>query len=94
MHPERRVETAGALLRQARERSSEDVGAKLPSDPELVVRINAGAQVAGGVLLALGRARAPPPWCSRRPWCPRRLSSRTSGRRRTRSEKPASAMHF
>ncbi|MFC9995943.1 DoxX family membrane protein [Nocardia sp. NPDC127526] len=56
MHPEQRVEVAGVLLRQAKDRSTEDIGAKLPDDPELVVRINAGAQVVGGVLLALGRA--------------------------------------
>ncbi|MFI6871535.1 DoxX family membrane protein [Nocardia sp. NPDC050406] len=56
LHPERRVEAATTLMARAKEASPGESGAKISADPAMVVRVNAGAQVAGGVLLALGRA--------------------------------------
>lgn len=56
MHPEPRVKAADALVQQGRGRLPEQMAGRLNADPEMVVRINAGAQVAGGVLLALGKA--------------------------------------
>ncbi|NNH70628.1 DoxX family membrane protein [Nocardia uniformis] len=55
MHPEHRVEAASTLLRRAGQTPGEP-GTNKAADPALLVRVNAGAQVASGVLLALGRA--------------------------------------
>ncbi|PXX69119.1 putative membrane protein YphA (DoxX/SURF4 family) [Nocardia tenerifensis] len=55
-HPESRVKAATELVQRGQRQLPEEYAAKLPSDPGTVVRINAGAQVAGGVLLALGKA--------------------------------------
>ncbi|GAA5086702.1 DoxX family protein [Nocardia iowensis] len=54
--PETRVKAATELVQRGQRQLPEQYAAKLPSDPGTVVRINAGAQVAGGVLLALGKA--------------------------------------
>ncbi|WP_378733439.1 DoxX family membrane protein [Nocardia brasiliensis] len=54
--PESRVKAATELVQRGQRQLPEQYAAKLPSDPGTVVRINAGAQVAGGVLLALGKA--------------------------------------
>lgn len=54
--PETRVKAATELVQRGQRQLPEEYAAKLPSDPGTVVRINAGAQVAGGVLLALGKA--------------------------------------
>ena len=48
--PGKRVELAGPVLAVIRSR------VPLPEDDELLVRVNAGAQVAGGTMLALGLA--------------------------------------
>ena len=48
--PGKRVELAGPVLAGIRSR------VPLPDDDELLVRVNAGAQVAGGAMLALGVA--------------------------------------
>ena len=48
--PGKRVELAGPVLAAIRSR------VPLPEDDELLVRVNAGAQVAGGTMLALGLA--------------------------------------
>ncbi|MFD6161238.1 DoxX family protein [Nocardia sp. NPDC060256] len=55
-HPETRVKAATELVQRGQRQLPEEYAAKLPSDPGTAVRINAGAQVAGGVLLALGKA--------------------------------------
>lgn len=55
MHPEHRVEAASTLLSRAGQSPGEP-GSKKAADPAMLVRINAGAQIASGVLLALGRA--------------------------------------
>ncbi|MFI6047078.1 DoxX family protein [Nocardia sp. NPDC051321] len=55
-HPETRVKAATELVQRGQRQLPEEYAAKLPNDPGTVVRINAGAQVAGGVLLALGKA--------------------------------------
>lgn len=56
MHPERRVEAASALIDRAKQTSPGESVQNFKAEPATLVRINAGAQVAGGVLLALGRA--------------------------------------
>ncbi len=48
--PGKRVELAGPVLSAIRSR------VPLPEDDELLVRVNAGTQVAGGAMLALGLA--------------------------------------
>ncbi|OCF88219.1 DoxX family protein [Nocardia brasiliensis] len=55
-HPESRVKAATELVQRGQRRLSEQYAAKLPNDPGTVVQVNAAAQVAGGVLLALGKA--------------------------------------
>jgi len=48
MNPEPRAKAAAAL--------PESVANRLPADPDTVIKVNAVAQVSGGVLLALGKA--------------------------------------
>ncbi|MBF6180121.1 DoxX family membrane protein [Nocardia otitidiscaviarum] len=55
MHPDERVKAANTLLEQQRESRFAGVAEKLPADPATLVKINAGAQIAGGVLLATGK---------------------------------------
>ncbi|WP_406281422.1 DoxX family membrane protein [Nocardia sp. NBC_00881] len=54
--PEERVKVATELVQRGQRQLPDEVAAKLPADPATVVRINAAAQVGGGVLLALGKA--------------------------------------
>ncbi|WP_280469053.1 DoxX family protein [Nocardia cyriacigeorgica] len=56
MHPEPRVKTASAVVQQGHEKLPSDVAQKLPSDPDLLVKATAVTQVAGGAMLALGKA--------------------------------------
>ncbi|MRH90713.1 DoxX family membrane protein [Nocardia sp. SYP-A9097] len=56
LHPEPRVKAADALVQQGRRKLPDGVAEKLNAAPETLVRITAGAQAAGGVLLALGKA--------------------------------------
>ncbi|MBF6216002.1 DoxX family membrane protein [Nocardia puris] len=56
IHPQSRAKTAATLVQQGERSLPPGVVQKLPSDPGTVVRVNAIAQVSGGVLLALGRA--------------------------------------
>ncbi|MFI9509532.1 DoxX family protein [Nocardia sp. NPDC052566] len=56
LHPEPRVKAADSLVRRGRQVLPDQVGGRLTADPATVVRINATTQVAGGVLLALGKA--------------------------------------
>jgi uncharacterized membrane protein YphA (DoxX/SURF4 family)/gas vesicle protein len=55
MHPERRAKAAAALVQHGEQRLPDNFAAKLPSDTAMVVRVNAVAQVSGGLLLALGK---------------------------------------
>ncbi|WP_328405082.1 DoxX family protein [Nocardia sp. NBC_00403] len=55
MHPEPRAKAATALRQRGEERLPDNLAAKLPSDTATVVRVNAIAQVSGGLLLALGK---------------------------------------
>ncbi|MGX1776232.1 DoxX family protein [Nocardia brasiliensis] len=55
-HPESRVKAATQLVQRGQRQLPEQYAAKLPNDPGTVVQVNAAAQVAGGVLLALGKA--------------------------------------
>ncbi|WP_280509432.1 DoxX family protein [Nocardia farcinica] len=48
MNPEPRAKAAAAL--------PAEVASRLPADPDTVIKVNAVAQVSGGVLLALGKA--------------------------------------
>ncbi|NEW27024.1 DoxX family protein [Nocardia cyriacigeorgica] len=56
MHPEPRVKTASAVVQQGHEKLPSDVAQKLPSNPDLLVKATAVTQVAGGAMLALGKA--------------------------------------
>ncbi|QIS05698.1 DoxX family membrane protein [Nocardia brasiliensis] len=55
-HPESRVKAATELVQRGQRQLPEQYAAKLPNDPGTAVQVNAAAQVAGGVLLALGKA--------------------------------------
>ncbi|WP_306362818.1 DoxX family membrane protein [Nocardia sp. CC227C] len=55
MHPDERVKAANTLLEQQRESRFAGIAEKLPADPATLVKVNAGAQIAGGVLLATGK---------------------------------------
>jgi uncharacterized membrane protein YphA (DoxX/SURF4 family)/gas vesicle protein len=55
IHPEPRAKAASALVQRGGQRLPDNLAAKLPSDTATVVRINAVAQVSGGLLLALGK---------------------------------------
>ncbi|WP_227996165.1 DoxX family protein [Nocardia australiensis] len=56
VHPEPRAKAASALVQRGEQRLPDNLAAKLPADTATVVRINALAQISGGVLLALGRS--------------------------------------
>ncbi|ONM48915.1 DoxX family protein [Nocardia donostiensis] len=56
MHPDSRVKEASTLVRQGEQTLPTEVAAKLPSDPSTLVKVTAATQVAGGTLLALGKA--------------------------------------
>jgi len=52
----RRAEQAAPLIQASEQHLPPEVSARVPSNPETLVRINAAAQIGGGILLALGRA--------------------------------------
>jgi putative oxidoreductase len=54
-NPKPRVDTAAPVIDRAVERMKDKVPAKVPTDPELLVKVNAAAQVAAGIALGLGR---------------------------------------
>lgn len=54
--PSPRLKAADALLQQGRRRLPDAAACKLNVDPGTVVRVNAGAQVLAGALLACGKA--------------------------------------
>ncbi|MFC4375462.1 DoxX family protein [Nocardia halotolerans] len=59
MNPKPRAAAASALADKGRDSLPDQLAAKVPDDPSRVVQVNAMAQVAGGVLLAIGRAPRP-----------------------------------
>ncbi|WP_280236610.1 DoxX family protein [Nocardia cyriacigeorgica] len=56
MHPESRVKSASAVVQKGQQSLPSDMADKLPSDPGVLVRATAVTQVAGGAMLALGKA--------------------------------------
>ncbi|WP_127782372.1 DoxX family protein [Rhodococcus sp. X156] len=55
-NPSARVEQATPLITKAEEALPDDVTANVPTDPDTLVKINAGVHVLGGLLLATGKA--------------------------------------
>ncbi|MEV0297744.1 DoxX family protein [Nocardia sp. NPDC050710] len=56
LHPQPRAKAAAALVQQGERSLPDNIAAKLPADPGVLVQVNAITQVSAGVLLALGRA--------------------------------------
>lgn len=56
LRPEPRVKAADALVQRGRRSLPDTVAGKLNADPETLVRVNAGVQAVGGLLLAFGKA--------------------------------------
>ncbi|MFR9751294.1 DoxX family membrane protein [Nocardia sp. 004] len=54
--PDERVKTATELLQRGQRGLPSGIAERLPADPAAAVRLNAAAQVGGGLFLALGRA--------------------------------------
>jgi putative oxidoreductase len=54
-NPESRVDTAAPVIQKAVDQVKEKVPPQVPTDPELLVKVNAAAQVAAGIALGLGR---------------------------------------
>ncbi|MGW1742008.1 DoxX family protein [Nocardia sp. NPDC001965] len=59
MHPESRVKEASTLVNKGKETLPSDIAGNLPEDPSTLVRVTAAVQIAGGTLLALGKAPRP-----------------------------------
>ncbi|MGW5751620.1 DoxX family protein [Nocardia rhamnosiphila] len=59
MHPESRVKEASTLVHKGKESLPSDIAGNLPADPSTLVRVTAAVQIAGGALLALGKAPRP-----------------------------------
>ncbi|WP_062998664.1 DoxX family membrane protein [Nocardia jinanensis] len=59
MHPESRVKEASTLVHKGKETLPSDIAGNLPEDPSTLVRVTAAVQIAGGALLALGKAPRP-----------------------------------
>ncbi|WP_063059181.1 DoxX family protein [Nocardia sienata] len=59
MHPESRVKEASTLVHKGKESLPSDIAGNLPADPGTLVRVTAAVQIAGGALLALGKAPRP-----------------------------------
>ncbi|NEW42631.1 DoxX family protein, partial [Nocardia cyriacigeorgica] len=56
MHPEPRVKTASAVVQKGQQSLPSDMAEKLPNNPSVLVKATAVTQVAGGAMLALGKA--------------------------------------
>jgi uncharacterized membrane protein YphA (DoxX/SURF4 family) len=54
-NPKPRVETAAPIIDKAVEQVKDKVPPQVPTDPEVLVKVNAAAQVAAGVALGLGK---------------------------------------
>lgn len=59
MHPQSRVQEASDLVVKGQESLPSNVASSLPSDPDTLVKVTAAVQIAGGTLLALGKAPRP-----------------------------------
>lgn len=59
MHPQSRVREASTLVEKGQESLPPNLASSLPTDPDTLVRITAAVQIAGGALLALGKAPRP-----------------------------------
>lgn len=59
MHPQSRVQEASNLVAKGQEALPSNVASSLPSDPDTLVKVTAAVQIAGGTLLALGKAPRP-----------------------------------
>ncbi|MGW0180190.1 DoxX family protein [Nocardia sp. NPDC003345] len=59
MHPQSRVEEASNLVQKGQETLPSNIAGSLPSDPDILVKVTAAVQIAGGTLLALGKAPRP-----------------------------------
>ncbi|MET9213358.1 MULTISPECIES: DoxX family protein [unclassified Nocardia] len=59
LHPKPRAAAAAALADQSRGSLPDALAARIPDDPGRLVKVNAVTQIAGGVLLASGRAPRP-----------------------------------
>ncbi|MBF6352090.1 MULTISPECIES: DoxX family protein [Nocardia] len=59
MHPQSRVQEASNLVVKGQESLPSNVASSLPSDPDTLVKVTAAVQIAGGTLLALGKAPRP-----------------------------------
>ncbi|WP_459545736.1 DoxX family protein [Nocardia sp. X0981] len=59
MHPQSRVREASTLVEKGQESLPPNIASSLPTDPDTLVRITAAVQIAGGALLALGKAPRP-----------------------------------
>lgn len=55
-NPTGKAKAAAPLIEQSKDALPDEVVANVPDDPETLVRINGGIQVAGGILLATGKA--------------------------------------
>ncbi|WP_280435936.1 DoxX family membrane protein [Nocardia carnea] len=61
MHPQSRVQEASNLVVKGQETLPSNIASSLPSDPDTLVKVTAAVQIAGGTLLALGKAPPAPP---------------------------------
>lgn len=59
MHPQSRVQEASNLVVKGQESLPSNIASSLPSDPDTMVKVTAAVQIAGGTLLALGKAPRP-----------------------------------
>lgn len=59
MHPQSRVQEASNLVVKGQESLPSNIASSLPSDPDTLVKVTAAVQIAGGTLLALGKAPRP-----------------------------------
>ncbi|MFI1464037.1 DoxX family protein [Nocardia carnea] len=59
MHPQSRVKEASNLVVKGQESLPSNIASSLPSDPDTMVKVTAAVQIAGGTLLALGKAPRP-----------------------------------
>jgi putative oxidoreductase len=54
-NPKPRVETAAPVIDKAVDQVKDKVPPQVPTDPELLVKVNAAAQIGAGIALGLGR---------------------------------------
>jgi putative oxidoreductase len=54
-NPKPRVDTAAPVVEKATEQLKDKLPSQIPTDPELLVKVNAAAQVGAGIAFGLGR---------------------------------------